>query len=84
MKFIKVISAGRKEVLINLSNISYLYSNSETETKIHFINTDDYITVEMSIKSFEKGLNAIDDSRNVWVFQYFAQLINKQGNGGML
>ena len=68
MKFIKVINIKGKEVLINLLNISYFYSNSETETTICFTNGDDYIEVEIPIKVFEQGLDAIDDSRNVWVF----------------
>jgi hypothetical protein len=68
MKFIKVIDTTGKEVLINLSNISCLYSKSETETLICLINNKTYITVQIPIKVFEQGLNAIDDSRNVWVF----------------
>jgi translation elongation factor P/translation initiation factor 5A len=68
MKFIKVVNTKGKEVLINLSNISYFYSNSETETAICFTNSDDFITVEIPIKVFEQGLNAINDSRNVHVF----------------
>jgi hypothetical protein len=68
MKFIKVIDMTGKEVLIKLSNISCLYSKSETETLICLINNKTYITVKIPIKVFEQGLNAIDDSRNVWVF----------------
>jgi translation elongation factor P/translation initiation factor 5A len=68
MKFIKVKNMGGKEVLINLSNISYFYSSSESETTIYFTNSDDYITVQIPIKVIEQGLNAINDSRTVHVF----------------
>jgi hypothetical protein len=68
MKFIKVIDMIGKEVLINLSNISCFYSKSETETLICLLNNKDYITVKIPIKVFEQNLDAVDDSRNVWVF----------------
>ena len=68
MKFIKVIDIKGKEVLINLSNISCFYSKSETHTLICLVNSKDYITAQMPIKVFEQNLDAIDDSRNVWVF----------------
>jgi translation elongation factor P/translation initiation factor 5A len=68
MKFIKVKNTDGKEVLINLSNVSHFYSKSETHTTIYFTNSDDFITVEIPIKVFEQGLNAINDSRTVHVF----------------
>jgi hypothetical protein len=68
MKFIKVIDTDGKEVLINLSNISCFYSKIETETLICLVNSKDFITVQIPIKVFEQGLDAINDSRNVWVF----------------
>jgi len=68
MKFIKVKNTDGKEVLINLSTVSNFFSNSETETIIYFTTYDDFIKVPISIKMFEQGLNAIDDSCNVLVF----------------
>lgn len=68
MKFIKVKNTDGKEVLINLSNVSHFFSNSETGTTICFTTYQDYIKVKIPIKVFEQGLDAIDDSRNVWVF----------------
>jgi len=68
MKFIKVKTTEGKEVLINLSNVSHFWSSSETITIICFTTYEDYIKAQIPIKVFEEGLNAIDDSRNVWVF----------------
>ena len=68
MKFIKVKNTDGKNVLINLSNVSHLFSTSETETTICFTTYEDYIRVKIPIDVLEQGLEAIDDSRNVWTF----------------
>jgi hypothetical protein len=67
-KFIKLKNTDGKEVLINLSNVTHLFSLNENETSICFITYEDYVKVPYSIKVLEQGLDAIDDSRNVWVF----------------
>ena len=67
MKFIKVKNTDGKDIIINLSNVSYFFSNSENETTIGFINYQDYIRVSISIDAFQQGLNAMDkNSVNVW------------------
>ena len=67
MKFIKVKNTDGKDIIINLSNVSYFFSNSENETTIGFTTYEDYIRVSISIDAFQQGLNAMDkNSVNVW------------------
>lgn len=56
MKFIKVKNTDGKDVIINLSNVSYFFSSSENETTICFINDEDYIRVPISTDAFYKEL----------------------------
>ena len=67
MKFIKVKNTDGKDIIINLSNVSYFFSNSENETTIGLITYEDYIRVSISIDAFQQGLNAMNEnSVNVW------------------
>ena len=67
MKFIKVKNTDGKDIIINLSNVSYFFSNSENETTIGLTTYEDYIRVSISIDAFQQGLNAMDkNSVNVW------------------
>ena len=67
MKFIKVKNTDGKDIIINLSNVSYFFSNSENETTICFTTYEDYIRVSISIDAFHQGLNAMNNnSVNVW------------------
>ena len=67
MKFIKVKNTDGKDIIINLSNVSYFFSNSENETTIVLTTYEDYIRVSISIDVFQQGLNAMDkNSVNVW------------------
>jgi hypothetical protein len=66
MKFIKVKNTDGKDVIINLSNVSHFFSNSENETTIYFTTYEDYIKVSISIDAIHQGVNAMDDSANVW------------------
>ena len=67
MKFIKVKNTDGKDIIINLSNVSYFFSNSENETTIVLTTYGDYIRVSISIDVFQQGLNAMDkNSVNVW------------------
>jgi len=59
MNFIKVKNADGKEVLINLSNVTHFFAQSETRTVIVFTTPEDFITANIPIKVFSDGLNAI-------------------------
>jgi hypothetical protein len=71
MKFIILKNQYQQDVIVNLANVSIFFSKSETETTICFQNPDDYIVCDISINVFHKGLNAINDSANVWDFRLY-------------
>jgi len=56
MKFIKVKNTDGKDVIINLSNVSHFFSNSENVTTICFTAYEDYIRVPISIDVFHQML----------------------------
>ena len=67
MKFIKVKDKDGKKIIINLAKVYYFYSSSENETAICFIGTHkNDLIVPISIESFHQGLNAMNDTSNVW------------------
>lgn len=68
MKLLKVTTKEGKKAIINTSNVSYWYGLNETETSISFINSEDFITVCISVDEFAQRLEACDDSRMVWDF----------------
>jgi hypothetical protein len=56
MKFIKVKNTDGNDVIINLSNVSNFFSNSENETLIYFTTYEYCIRVPISIDVFHQML----------------------------
>tara|TARA_R110000868_G_scaffold396340_1_gene668479 strand:+ start:366 stop:569 length:204 start_codon:yes stop_codon:yes gene_type:complete len=60
MKFIKVKNTQGKDCIINLSNVSHFFSNSENETTICFTHYEDYERVAIPIEAVHQKLNAMN------------------------
>lgn len=68
MKFIKVKTTRSEDVIINLSNVTTFVSSLDGQTWVCFSGVENDIKITTPIDVFEKGLDNIDDSRNVWDF----------------
>ena len=68
MKLIKVTTKDGKKAIANVANISYWYGINENETTIAFINTEDFLTVSISVDEFAQRLEAYNNSRIVLEF----------------
>jgi translation elongation factor P/translation initiation factor 5A len=56
MKLIKLTSIDGKKAIINTQNIAYFYERNDKESIVAFVDSEDYLTIPVTIEELEKKL----------------------------